>query len=209
MKKIFIMATVICLSVVAVKAQQPGNYGFRHRQGRAYHHHRRDLAKELNFTDQQKQQLKTINSDFRNKMAALDKNENITVKEMRDKKAVLLKEQRTAFQNLLTPEQKNKLEDMRKKGEARRQEMAAKQLDRMKIILSLSDDQTAKIKNVNDNFRTQLQKFREDQSLSRTAKRDQFMALAKQRNDDIKSVLTQEQFDKMQELRKQRMDRSF
>jgi len=209
MKKIFIMATVICLSVVAVKAQQPGNYGFQHHEGRAYHHHRRDLAKELNFTDQQKQQLKTMNSDFRNKMAELDKNENITVKEMRDRKAGLLKEQRTAFQNLLTPEQKTRLEDIRKKGEARRQEMAAKQLDRMKIILGLSDDQTEKIKNANDNFRTQLQKFRDDQTLSRTAKRDQFMALAKQRNDDIKSVLTQEQFDKMQELRKQRMDRSF
>jgi hypothetical protein len=131
------------------------------------------------------------------------------VKEMRDRKAGLLKEQRIAFQNLLTPEQKTRLEDIRKKGEARRQEMAAKQLDRMKIILGLSDDQTEKIKNANDNFRTQLQKFRDDQTLSRTAKRDQFMALAKQRNDDIKSVLTQEQFDKMQELRKQRMDRSF
>jgi Spy/CpxP family protein refolding chaperone len=209
MKKIFIMATALCLSVMAVSAQQPGYGGFHHRHGRSYHHHRRDLTKELNFTDQQKQQLKTINSDFRTKMAELNKNENITVKEMRDKRAALLKEQRTAFQNLLTPEQKTKLEDMRKKGEARQQEMAAKHLENMKTRLGLSDDQTAKIKNINDGFRSQLQKFRDNQSLNRSDKRDQFMALVKQRNDNIKSVLTPEQYDKMQDLRKQRMERSF
>src|SRR5262249_6341067 len=132
---------------------------------------------------------------------------DITVKEMRDKKAAIFKEQRTAFQNLLTAEQKNKLQDLKNKSAEKRQQMAAKRLDKMKTNLGLSDEQTAKIKDIDNGFHEQIKKFHGDQSLSRTEKKDQLTALMKQHRQDIQAVLTPEQQSKLETLRQERKDK--
>ena len=67
------------------------------------------MARDLNLSEDQKKQAKTYREDFRKKMQELNKNENITVKEMRDRKEALQKEQRNKMQSLLTAEQKNKI----------------------------------------------------------------------------------------------------
>ncbi|HRE50159.1 MAG TPA: hypothetical protein PK339_01975 [Flavitalea sp.] len=76
--------------------------------------------KELNLTDAQKAEIKKINEDFKSKMQEINKNDNVTVKEMREKKAALHKERRTAFLNVLTPEQKATLEEKQKQAKERR-----------------------------------------------------------------------------------------
>ena len=76
----------------------------------------------------------------------LNKNENITVKESRDKKEALRKEQKEKMLAILTPEQKTKLEQLKKDREVKREAMTSKRLDKMKTKLNLSDDQMAKIK---------------------------------------------------------------
>ena len=170
-------------------------------------HHRTDLSRALNFTDQQKQQWASIRQDFRKKMSDLNKNESITVKESRDQRAALIKEERKSFQNLMTPEQKDKLTDMKKRAEGRRKDMAARRADKMKTRLGLSEDQSAKIKTIDDRFRDDVKKYREDESMSRSDKRDRLMSLHKQHNDDIQSVLTPDQRNKMEEWRKEKTGR--
>ena len=68
--------------------------------------HREFATKDLNLSDDQKQKMKGINETFKKQMSELRNNENITVKEMRDRRSAIAKEHRSAIQGLLTQEQK-------------------------------------------------------------------------------------------------------
>ena len=54
-------------------------------------HHRGYHMKDLNLSEEQKQKMKAIGQTFRQQMADLNKNESITVKEMRDRRAAIAK----------------------------------------------------------------------------------------------------------------------
>jgi len=207
MKKISLLIGLCILMGGMANAQKPDDGMDHHYNRRMRGHHRTDLSRALNFTDQQKQQWASIRQDFRKKMSDLNKNESITVKESRDQRAALIKEERKSFQNLLTPEQEDKLTDMKKRAEGRRKDMAARRADKMKTRLGLSEDQSAKIKTIDDRFRDDVKKYREDESMSRSDKRDRLMSLHKQHNDDIQSVLTPDQHNKMEEWRKEKTGR--
>lgn len=69
---------------------------------------------KLNLTDAQKQQLKSINEDFRVKMQTLQKNDNILVKDMKEQRKNLMEERHNKMLSILTPEQKTQFEQMRR-----------------------------------------------------------------------------------------------
>ncbi len=75
------------------------------------------MMMKLNLTDAQKQQVKDLNTDYRNQLKDLEKNENITLKDYRAKKASLEQERKSKFQDILTPEQKNKIAQAKKERE--------------------------------------------------------------------------------------------
>ena len=205
MKKILLTTTVFTIMAFAVQAQEKmEDHRPFHRQ---MHHRFIDLSTKLNFTDAQKQQFKSINQDFHQKITALNKNEDITVREWKQKKADLIKDHKSAFQNLLTPEQKTKLKEMRQTASAKFHQRSEKRLEKMKTQLNLSDDQVAKIKNISQDFRSQLKTIRENTTIDPSDKRSQIMALTKQQRKDFKSVLTSEQVDKWEQWRKDREHR--
>ncbi len=205
MKKLVGILSIICFTVISVNAQKPSAVnGHRNFHGR---HRRPDIARQLDFTDAQKQQLKAQRMDFQKKMQDLNKNESITVKEMRDQRAALLKEQKTAFENLLTPEQKTKMADLKKQAMAKKEAMEAKRLDKMKTQLGLTDEQTASIKNLNQDFRDKMKKLHEDNTIERTSKREQAMVLLQQHKKDLEGIFTTDQLNKFKEFRKDRMDK--
>ena len=77
------------------------------------------MAKELGLTKEQMAQMKENKVAMKAKKEALKANDQITVKEMREKKAALKKEQEENMTKILTPEQKVKFDEMKmnkKKG---------------------------------------------------------------------------------------------
>src|SRR4051794_35350804 len=126
MKKLFIGMIALALGAGAAQAQEapqqkpmdhPGHRGPGGHEG---HGHEQMLAKKLNFSDQQKQQLKDINKQYHQQLADLNKNLDITVREQRAKMAAIHKDHAQQIQNLFTPEQKAQLQKMKDE----RQEMA-------------------------------------------------------------------------------------
>jgi len=194
MKRILLSVLALTLVVSMSSAQDPS----ANRHHRHFHRHP-GLAKELNFSEQQKEQLKTISGNYHQKMALLSNDESITVKEMRDRKAAISKEYHLAFQNILTQEQKDKLADMRRKAEERRKMMAEKKLDKMKEKLKLSDDQTAKIRQVNEKYIEQYKKYLTMDGKDRSVKREQLSGLKKQQKEDIQAILTPDQQKQLDE----------
>ena len=175
-----------------------------HHRGHKTKHHREYLTKDLNLSEDQKQQLKAIKETHRKQMAELNKNETITVKEMRDRRTSLIKEYRTKVEGVLTADQKAKIQDRRKESAEKRQQMEAKRMEKIKKDLALTDDQSLKLKTMNESYKSKFESLRKDEALDRTAKREQFKALHEQHKEEMKSVLTQEQIKKLDEMKKNR-----
>lgn len=203
MKKIVAAMLAIAGFIFSANAQEaPTAKHFHHR-----HNHHGLMMKEINLTATQQQQLKLNRDSYKNQMTELNKNESITVKEARDKKEALRKEQKTNMMSILTPAQKIKMENLKKNREAKRDEIVAKRLDKMKTKLNLSNDQVAKIKRSREDIHNQSKDIRDNDQLSRTEKKEKLMVLKEQTQNNLKSILTPEQINKIEELKKNRIEK--
>ena len=203
MKKLLIPLIAIFALTATVSAQDKMS-----KKGHHNKHQKGMMAKQLNFTDAQKAQVKTINEDSRKKMQELNRNEGITVKEQRDRKAAILKERKTKMDGLLTAEQKTKMTQLRAEHKAKKEAGYAKRLDKMKTNLNLTDEQVTKLKAQQAANRAKAEQIKNNESLSREQKKEQMMALKTQAKDQHNKIFTPEQLKKKEEMKKNRGDRS-
>jgi Spy/CpxP family protein refolding chaperone len=202
MKKIIVVMISLVGFIFSINAQDFSKKKIHHQPNRSAM-----MLNELNLTTAQKEQMKANQESYKKQMIELNKNVNITVKESRDRKEALHKEQKEKMMNLLTADQKNKLAQLKKDREAKHEMEAAKRLDKMKTNLNLSDDQVAKINAARQATQAQLKAIKENDQLSRTEKREQLIALKEQNKDSFKNILTPEQISKLEEMKKIRMDK--
>lgn len=188
-------------------AQKTENEQIPSRPHRFHHRHHQDFSRALQFTDDQKEQMKSINKEFYHKLADLSKNEGITVKEMRDQRADLVKAYRTSFQKLLTPDQKERWIALKKKNDEKRKMMAGQRVEKMKTRLNLSDEQTAKIQNLDEQYRDQLRKFKEGDLNSRVERKEEIQTLRKQHKEELQAILSPEQQKMLDDRKKDKMGR--
>jgi Spy/CpxP family protein refolding chaperone len=114
MKRFVVSLFAILMIGVAAQAQEKsGTQDGKQHHKRHGKHHKREIAKELNLSDAQKEQLKSIREESRKQLAELKKNENITVKEAKERRKAIHDQQRTKMQSLLTAEQKQKMEQLK------------------------------------------------------------------------------------------------
>lgn len=202
------------LLAVTISFAQPGisekPQGEKHRGGQQHAGRHKQGGMEyskLNLTDEQKQQMKGFNENFRKQMELLHSKEDITVKEQRDQREALIKAQKKNFESILTPDQKNQLVQIKADAKKKREEMATKRLSGLKEKLSLTDDQFAKIKSSQEATRSKMESAWNNESLDRVSKKQQLMAIKAEEKQHMDEVLTPEQKQKMEELKKERHDR--
>lgn len=202
MKKIVTVMLAFSGFICSANAQKIGK--MKHHQ---HHYENGMMMKNLNLSESQKEQLKANHESYQKELIALNKNEAITVKEARDKKELLRKEQKEKMMNLLTADQKTKVVQLKKERELKHEAMSAKRLDRIKSRLNLSNDQVAKIKAITQTEHAQFKAIKENDQLSRTEKKEQLMALKEQNKNNFKTILTPEQISKMEEMKKNKLDK--
>ena len=178
--------------------------GRRHHDFRSFPGNRSGwTGSHLHFTSEQRAKLRTLNSQFKEKSEALYKQDDLTLREYKSQLLALQKDRKTQMKNLLTPEQNASIERRKKQVQEEMQIKAAANLERLKIKLNLSDDQTAKIKSQQNNFRAQIIAVRQNDDLLAYQKKDMLKALLAKRKDAIKSVLTPEQASQFEKIHKQ------
>jgi hypothetical protein len=160
--------------------------------------HGREMA--IHYTPEQRKQVMTINKDYKQKSEDLFKQDNITLKQYKAGLIALQKEKKAKLQSLLTPQQNDELAARRKKRAENAQVMEVARLERLKLHLSLSDDQVAKIKAGQENLRSQVKAIHENDNLLPQEKRDQMKAILVKRNDTYKSVLTPDQYTQFEKM---------
>jgi Spy/CpxP family protein refolding chaperone len=195
MKKIMLTALAFTLAVFSANAQVE-------RKMKHHKQQRHNAMKQLNLSEDQKKQAGAIKQEYKAKMQDLNKNESITVKESRDRKETLRKEQKARMQGLLTSEQKTKLEQLKTDKKARKEAHFAKRMDKMKAHLQLTDDQVTKIKDGRERMKSRVKSIKENQALDRVQRKEQLMALKSERKTQMEGILTPEQREKMKEMRK-------
>jgi Spy/CpxP family protein refolding chaperone len=184
-----------------VKNMYHGRPGFA-----MHHHHRHGMMTNLKLSDSQKQQVKDMNASYKNQLNDLEKNDDITLKDYRAKKAALEQERKSKFQSILTADQKNNMAQARKEREEKMKQMSQKRLQKMKTDLNLTDDQVAKIQELRNSTMEQAKTIRENSALSQEQKKEQFMSLMKSRKESMNNILTADQLKKKEEIRNNRIN---
>lgn len=202
MKKVFIgMALAAFVATTACAQDQSLNTSPGHAQ---MHHRHGDALAQLNLTDQQKNEMKAINDNFKQQMSDLKKSEDkITVTEWKTKMADIRKDHHEKMEKVLTDDQKASLKNMRKEHGNRFRHGKGNRMEQMKKELNLTDDQVTAVEK---NWGESLKKMRavhDDKSLTDDQKKEQFKTLHNQQEENLKSLLTPDQYNKYQELKKQ------
>ncbi len=219
MKKYLIALSAFTIIAVGANAQSPDNSAkaspdqqntkmHPHGQGYKMNSHRGNFSmmKEINLTDTQKQQAKSLNEEYNAKVKNLEKDENITLKDYRAKKASLEQERKSKFQALLTPEQKDKIAQAKEARSEKMKMMSQKRMDKMKTDLNLTDEQVAKIHEQRNASMEKMKAIRDNSSLSEDQKREQLRDLHKSMHESMNSILTADQIKKRDEMRNNRMN---
>ena len=199
------VAFLIAVSLISASSFAQEKREIKHHDQMKHQHGM--MLKQLNLTDAQKAIMKANHEAFRQKMQDLDKNESISVKEFRDKRAALLKEQKAKMDGLLTLDQKNKMAQLKTEQKIKRNEHFTKHLDKMKSNLGLTVDQVAKLKAQRESMQSRLKAIKENEALTRLQKRDQLMALKTESKEMHKNIFTEDQRKKMEEMKKKHLER--
>jgi Spy/CpxP family protein refolding chaperone len=166
--------------------------------------HRMDKMQQLNLSDDQKTEMKTINEDFKQQMTDLKKSEDkITVTEWKSKMATIRKDHIEKMQKVLTDEQKASLKTMKHEHKADMKKHGARRLEHMKKELNLTDDQVNALKKNHEEMGQKFKAVRDDKSLTEDQKKVELKKFKEQQHESLKSILTEEQLQKLDQQKKQ------
>ena len=203
MKKVFALTLAFAIAGFSLSAQQTREMK-SHKKNHSMQHGKEDMVKDLNLTDAQKAQLKVNREAGKAKMEALNKQDNLTVKEMRERKAALMQEQKASMQALLTPEQKATLAADKSNMVGKRKNMNGQRGEAIKEKLGLSNDQATKLKAHNQATHAKIKAIQNNQSLNVEQKKAQMKAVKETAKTQRNSILTTAQIQKMDEMKKER-----
>jgi hypothetical protein len=86
------------------------------------------------------------------------------------------------------------------------QATATRQTEKMKTELTLTNEQYASVKSINDDFAREQQTLRDNSALSREDKMKQLKEIGARKNEALKKVLTAEQNSKWEAYREQQRE---
>ncbi len=97
--------------------------------------------------------------------------------------------------------------DDRQRPERDPAERAERLTERLTTVLELTAEQAAEVKTLHLSFAERATALREEQQEEREAARESMQALNEERHAEMKSILTEEQFEKLEALEAQRKER--
>jgi Spy/CpxP family protein refolding chaperone len=167
------------------------------------------ISKQLDLTDQQRDDLKAINKEFEHKLETLRGKDRTRTEKALEKKDIL-DSRKEAIKSILTEEQRERaeylkmsfLKDQKKKkriGKLTPEQRAQKMTFKMKQKLDLTENQAADVAQINAKYAKEFQDLIEQNII-----KEQIHDLRKRQREDLDGVLTQEQMVKLDNFESQR-----
>ena len=136
-------------------------------------------------------------------MTELRKKDDILVKDWKQQMMELNKKHREDIRGLLSKEQKEQIEKIKTERKKMAEIDANARMEKMKLLLDLNNEQTEKLKRQRSEMIEKMKDINENNSIDMMKKREEMKLLMEKRSENMKSILTEDQLKKMQELRKQ------
>jgi Spy/CpxP family protein refolding chaperone len=211
MKRIFSSALVIMLTIGAAQAQSTSTD--KHEGHKKEHNKSFD---DLNLSADQKARLQSIREDFKKQSADLKNNTTLSAEQKQARRKELHQQFRSQSEAVFTPAQKDQMakkraewkeknKDGKKDGQAKAGKGNHMQRGHgFQEELGLTADQQKKMEQMRTDFRNKFSTMRGDNSLTDEQKKAKMQEMRKQQQEEMKSILTPEQIQKMESLRQQR-----
>lgn len=213
MKRIFSSALVILLTIGAAQAQTNSTDkrpGHKKEQKQSFD--------KLNLSADQKARLQSIREDFKKQTADLKNNTSLSADQKQARRKELHQQFRSQSEAILTPAQKEQMAKSKeqwkgKNKEARKdlkkdgQQRPGRGMNRGQAAqkdLGLNADQQKKMEQMRADFRNKFSSLRSDNALTADQKKLKMQEMRKQQQEQMKSILTPEQIQKMESARQDR-----
>lgn len=190
---VLVLATTVSFAQPATK-QNGKQYG-KHQQV--------NRMQELNLTADQQAQMKAANDEFRAQMKALKSEGSQTVDQQKAKRTELAQAHKAKIESLLTSDQKTKMKELKETEKQQHGEMGAKHIEKMQQELNLTPDQASQLKSSDEVMKSKSASIKNNTNLDANAKHQQLKALMDERKALMDKVLTPEQKEKWQGMKKQ------
>lgn len=167
----------------------------------------REMMKQLNLTDEQQRQIQDLRQGEMATVNKLRSDSGLTPEARRTRMKTIREEHAEKMKQILTPEQFNKMQELRKQRKGAMKEQAKKSAEARRELmkqLNLSGEQQRQIRELRQGQMAAVKKLRSDAALSPEARRERIMSMRGEHAAKMKLLLTPEQFTKLQELRNQR-----
>jgi hypothetical protein len=169
------------------------------------------MKTELALDDVQYKAVKAINEDFANRHLKLRKDSTLSREEIQKQGRSLRQQKNGAIAKVLTEDQRTTWKAYRanqaEKHNAGVASYRSQHAQRMKENLSLTDEQTSKIKSIDKEFGEKFRALRNDSTLAREDVREKAKDLRHEYRSKTKSVLTEEQIQKWEQQKADRKKR--
>lgn len=192
MKKLLIPFCICLLVVTTATAQEKQKFQQRKID-------KKELAQKLQLSEEQQQKMKAIHQEFATKAKTLKNDDNITRGEFKTRMKALHEQKKNEVNALLTKEQQQQLKELKK---SKHKEKATARLNRLTKELQLTKEQQASVQLKQKEIQSQIRNIRENNSLAENSKKEQLKQLHKQQKDYLKSLLTAEQIQKLESLKR-------
>ena len=179
---------------------------------------RKEMMKDLNLTESQRTQMKSLNEDFKNKMQSLKSDNSLSAEEVKQKRLELTKQHHSNIESLLTSDQKKiwkeKRDDMRddrrdergkgnrKTGQSKNRKDRHNRVGDITKNLNLSPEQQKNVATFDQKFKGSVDNIRTNTSLTQEQKKEQLKELHKDHRQSIETLLTSEQKTQFKETMK-------
>ncbi|MBD0366693.1 MAG: hypothetical protein ICV53_11405 [Flavisolibacter sp.] len=210
MKKIITSALVIALTIGAAQAQETST-----EKSKGYKkEHRMGGFDQLDLTADQKARLQTLRNNFKKQNEELKNNTQLTAEQKQARRRELHQQFRSQSEAILTPAQKEQLAKMKTERQANgKQKMGTygKGFDRgvtFQRELNLTQEQEKKMQQIRSEYRSKFEAVHQDDALTQEQKRAKMQELMKAQQEQMKTVLTKEQAEKMESMRKEHRARN-
>ncbi len=209
MKKIIIATIAFVLFTVCAYAQKN-----EHANGKMKSHHigkgmhKGKIADALNMDDAQKSKIKEYNNSFKIEMKNLKSNDAMTLGEFKQKKEILKKQRKSNIDNIYTPEQKKKLDEMKQHHAAKKAEHHEKKLSKLIEKINLTDAQVATIQNNRNKNKETIEAIKNDNTLTKDQQKEKIKAIKENEKVNFEKSLTEEQKKKFAEMKMQKENKN-
>ncbi len=204
MNKLIVAAIAFLLFTTAASAQE--------RKPKAHHGHgvkmeKKELGKKLNITAEQKALMKQYKQQYQTQLAALDKNEQMTMGEYKKQKAQLQADKKAKMETVLTVEQKNQLAQLKAEKRAKHKEKQEIKMKALQSKLNLTDGQVKDMASKKEQAHKEIAIIKSNQSLTKEDKKSQIKALKIKQKESFVNGLTAEQKQKLELLKQEKQAR--